>query len=196
MTIPAPRRRDAAVTRQAILVSARQAFAELGYDGAGVRDIAARAGVTAMLVNRYFGSKENLFAEALVESMARTAVVLPKILSPGATGEEIARTLLGITGASDTPLEGFQILLRSASSQRAAEISRELIEGHQQKAIAAALGGDLVAQRAALMLSVIAGLQVMRQMIALPALADTKSRSVVRVLGPLFQMLIDGSVRD
>lgn len=196
MTDTLPRRRDATATRQAILTSARQAFAEFGYDGAGLRDIAARAGVTAMLVNRYFGSKENLFAEAVAEGMARTAVVLPRILAPGATGEEIARTLLGITGAKDTPLEGFQILLRSVSSQRAAEISRELIERYQQKAIAAALGGDLAAQRAALMLSLIAGLQVMRQMIALPALADAKSKSVVRILGSLFQLLIDGNGGD
>jgi len=193
MTDTTPRRRDAAATRRAILTSAREAFAEMGYDGAGVREIAARAGVTAMLVNRYFGSKENLFAEAVAEGMARTAVVLPKILSSGATGEEIAKTLLGITGASDTPMEGFQILLRSASSRRAAEISRELIERHQQKAIATALGGDLAAQRAALMLSLIAGVQLMRQMIALPALADSKSKSVVRTLAPLFQMLIDGN---
>lgn len=53
-----PRQRDAEATREAILASARRAFALSGYDGAGVRDIAAGAGVTAMMVNRYFGSKE------------------------------------------------------------------------------------------------------------------------------------------
>ena len=35
-----------------------------------VREIAEGAGVTAMLVNRYFGSKEGLFAEALAATMA------------------------------------------------------------------------------------------------------------------------------
>ena len=64
-TPPAPRRRNAAATREAILASARLAFAQSGYDGAGVREIAAGAGVTAILVNRYFGSKENLFAEVI-----------------------------------------------------------------------------------------------------------------------------------
>jgi AcrR family transcriptional regulator len=196
MTETTPRRRDATATRLAILTSARQAFAEFGFDGAGVREIAARAGVTAMLVNRYFGSKEKLFAEAIAESIAKTAVILPKLLGPDATGEEIARTLIRITGANDAPLEGFMILLRSASNRRAAEISRELIERHQQSTIAAALGGELSAQRAALILSLIAGFQMMRQTIGLPALADAKSRAVVRALAPLFQLLIDGASKE
>ena len=60
-----PRPRNAAATRAAILQSAIEHFAGAGYDGAGVRQIAKDAGVTAMLVNRYFGSKEQLFAEAV-----------------------------------------------------------------------------------------------------------------------------------
>ena len=67
---PPKRRRNAAATREAILDSARRAFAQAGYDGAGVREIAAGAGITAMLVNRYFGSKEQLFAEVVADTMA------------------------------------------------------------------------------------------------------------------------------
>jgi AcrR family transcriptional regulator len=52
---PTPRARNAAATRQAILQSALVAFTQHGYDGVGVREIARAAGVTAMLVNRYFG---------------------------------------------------------------------------------------------------------------------------------------------
>lgn len=190
-TSPA-RRRNAVATRDAILASARLAFARVGYDGAGVREIASGAGVTAMLVNRYFGSKEQLFAEAVAQSMASTTVVLPQILKSGASGEDIAAALIGITGAGTTPLEGFQIMLRSASSERAAAIGREQIEKHHQKAIAAALRGSLAPQRAAMILSLIAGFQIMRQMMELPALADAKSKTLVKVLGPLFQHLIDG----
>ena len=49
-TSEAPRRRDAAATRAAIMASARRAFAASGYEGAGVREIASGAGVTAMQV--------------------------------------------------------------------------------------------------------------------------------------------------
>src|SRR5262249_18902370 len=174
-----PRKRDAAATRAAILQSARRQFARLGYDGAGVRDIAQGAGVTAMLVNRYFGSKELLFAEAVAESMTTTSVLGPQIVKPDATGHAIAAALVGITRPGDTPLEGFQIMLRSVASERAAQIGRELIERHHQKNIAGALQGDLAPQRAAVMLSLIAGFQLMRQMMGLSALAKADQKSLV-----------------
>ena len=63
------RRRDAAATREAILEAATRRFATQGYEHAGVREIAADAGVTAALVNRYFGSKEGLFAEVIERAL-------------------------------------------------------------------------------------------------------------------------------
>jgi AcrR family transcriptional regulator len=184
------RQRNAAATRAAILQSARRAFAQAGYDGAGVREIAAGAGVTAMLVNRYFGSKERLFAEAVAESMASTSVLGPQITKSGASGRQIAAVLVGITKAQDTPLEGFQIMLRSASSARAARIARKLIESHHQQSIAAALDGRLAAQRAGVMLALIAGFQLMRQVLELPALAKADPAALVKVLGPVFDRLL------
>ena len=63
------RRRDAAATREAILEAATRRFATEGYQRAGAREIAADAGVTAALVNRYFGSKEKLFAEVIERAL-------------------------------------------------------------------------------------------------------------------------------
>ena len=184
------RQRNAEATRAAILQSARKAFAKAGYDGAGVRDIAGGAGVTAMLVNRYFGSKERLFAEAVTESMATTSVLGPQITRTGASGHAIAAALIGITKAEDTPLEGFQIMLRSASSRRAARIARKLIERHHQKNIADSLEGSLAAQRAGVMLALIAGFQLMRQELELSALARAEPKTLVSVLGPIFDQLL------
>lgn len=186
------RRRNAAATREAILTSARQAFAQSGYDGAGVREIAAGAGVTAMLVNRYFGSKEQLFAEAISASMATPTILTPENLKSPKLGQTIAATLVAITNVKDTPLEGFQIMLNSASSKRAAEIGREQIENGHQKTMAVTLSGDLAPERAALVLSLVAGFQIMRQMIGLSALADAEPDALVKLLGPLFQQLVDG----
>jgi AcrR family transcriptional regulator len=186
------RQRNAAATRAAILQSARQAFAKAGYDGAGVREIAGGAGVTAMLVNRYFGSKEQLFTEAVAESMADTSVLGPQIAKAGASGAAIAAALVGITKANAAPLEGFQIMLRSASSARAARIGRKLIQRHHQKRIEAALQGELAAQRAGVMLALIAGFQLMRQVLELPALAQAEPRRLIRILGPIFDRLLGG----
>ena len=184
------RQRNAAATRAAILQSARKAFAQAGYDRAGVREIAGGAGVTAMLVNRYFGSKERLFAEAVAESMATTSVLGPQITKAGASGQAIAAALIGITKAEDTPLEGFQIMLRSASSKHAARIARKLIERHHQKNIADSLEGGLAAERAGVMLALIAGFQLMRQVLELPALAKAEPEVLAKVLGPLFDRLL------
>jgi AcrR family transcriptional regulator len=187
--VPA-RRRNAAATRAAILASARQAFARAGYDGAGVREIAAAAGVTAMLVNRYFGSKEKLFAEVVAATMATPTILTPEILESPARGEHMAAALVHVTEAGASPLEGFLVMLHSASSKRAAEIGREQIESHHQKVMTEALRGELAPQRAALVLSLVAGFQVMRQMIGLSALAEAEPDSLVKILAPLFEQLV------
>jgi AcrR family transcriptional regulator len=190
---PPPRRRNAAATREAILQSARQAFARAGYDGAGVREIASGAGVTAMLVNRYFGSKEQLFAEVVVRTMSAPQILRPEMLQSAITGKDIATMLIEITKAGATPLEGFLIMLYSASSKPAAEIGREQIELHYHKMLTGALRGALAPQRAALVLALIAGVQVMRQMIGLTALADAEPAALIKLLAPVFQLLIDGA---
>ena len=83
-------------------------------------------------------------------------------------------------------------MLHSASSKRAAEIGREQIESHYQKVLTAALCGELAAERAAIVLSMVAGFQVMRQMIGLSALTEARSEALVKILGPVFRQLIEG----
>ena len=185
-------RRNAAATRKAILTSARQAFARVGYDGAGLREIAKGAGVTAMLVNRYFGSKERLYAEVVADTMATPSVLTTASINSAAPGKDIAAALIDRTKAGALPLDGFLIMLYSLSSKRAGAIQREQIESHHQRAMTAAIRGAMAPQRAALVLSLIAGFQVMRQMIGLSALAEADSKALKKILGPLFQFLIDG----
>jgi AcrR family transcriptional regulator len=190
---PSPsRRRNAAATRQAILDSARKAFAQAGYDGVGVREIARAAGVTAMLVNRYFGSKEQLFAEVAAATMGSPLIVTEKVVQSGTPGLDLARALVGLTAAGETPLEGFLIMLHSASSPRAAAIGRDQIEQRHQRVMTGALSGNLAPERAALVLALIAGVQVMRQMIGLQALVQADPQTLVELLGPMFQQLIQG----
>src|SRR6267142_822759 len=88
----------------------------------------------------------------------RETILTRENLRSSNLSETIAATLVDITQAADTPLEGFLIMLHSASSKRAAAIGREQIEKGHQKTLTDALAGDLAPQRAALMLSVVAGL--------------------------------------
>ena len=188
--MPKPRRRDAAATRQAILASARAAFVASGYDGAGVREIASGAGVTAMMVNRYFGSKEALFAEVVAGIMTGPRVLTDDLMARPDAGLLLAQAVVDMTGRSATPLDGFLIMARSASSPRAAEIARVEIERHHQKTVAAALDGPDAALRAALILSLVAGVQTMRQGLGLTALTEADPDALTRQLGRLLQELI------
>lgn len=75
----APHSRDAKATAAALLVAARRRFTVLGYAGTKVRDIAADVGVNVSLINRYFGSKEQLFAACL----ATPSTLNPLSADPG-----------------------------------------------------------------------------------------------------------------
>ena len=55
----------------------RRLFTALGYDGAGMREIASAAGVDARLIGRYFGSKEGLFAEVVDASYEKSLMMTP-----------------------------------------------------------------------------------------------------------------------
>lgn len=61
----APRTRDAARSRAEVLDVAEEVFAEAGYSGAWVDEIAARMSTTKRMIYYYFGSKEDLYIAVL-----------------------------------------------------------------------------------------------------------------------------------
>jgi AcrR family transcriptional regulator len=69
-----PRRRDAAATRAALLVAARELFDAHGFRGTTVRMIGERAGVDQALIARYFGGKSELYQEVLADAAAQPEV--------------------------------------------------------------------------------------------------------------------------
>ncbi|GAA1406628.1 TetR/AcrR family transcriptional regulator [Catellatospora coxensis] len=181
-----PRRRDAAATREAILRAAIEAFTRAGYDGAGVREVAAAAGVTAMLVNRYFGSKEQLFAEAVDRSFAAPTVVGA---DPAALPAQLAAALVARTDPASEPLNPYLLMLRSAGNPRAAEIMREAIGRHVGRRLTGLLTGPDAGERAELVLSVIAGVWLMRDVLATPALTGADPGRLKEHLSGVIQAL-------
>lgn len=183
-----PRRRNAADTRAAILASAIVAFSKHGYDGAGVREIATAAGVTAMLVNRYFGSKEQLFAEAVDVSFAPRTAVSPD--SPAPAHDAAVRLVeRSAPGADD--LDPFLLTLRSAGNVRATEIVREGIERHTGADVPALLKGAGTPERAELLLSAIAGIWLLRKVIGTSALRDADPETLIPLVERMFTSLTD-----
>ena len=175
------RSRNAAATKDAILRSAVTAFTEHGYDGVGVREIAQSAGVTAMLVNRYFGSKEALFAEVVDTAFAPRTVV----------GAATAATLVARTAPGADHLDPFQLMLRSVANPRAAEIIRDGIERHVGADLAAQVDGPDGTARAELALALIAGVWLMRTVIGTDALRSADPAVLTSRLQAMLAAAVD-----
>jgi AcrR family transcriptional regulator len=176
------RRRDAVATREAILTAAVVEFTEHGYARAGVRQIAERAGVTAMMINRYFGSKEGLFAEAVNRSFGPPTIVGDERL--GLT-RAMAHTLAERTASDAERLDPFLLMLRSASDPDAVDIVREGIETQVGARFAGLLDGPEADVRAQLGLALAAGTWLLRAVIGTGALAEADTDRLADLLADM-----------
>lgn len=76
-------------TRERILAAALEVFAERGFDGARVRDIAQRAGANLGLLTYYFTDKQQLWQAAVTSAFAELAAELAGVLAPDG-GDDLA----------------------------------------------------------------------------------------------------------
>lgn len=139
-----------------------------------------------MLVNRYFGSKEQLFAEVVDRAFAPRTVVGDDLAT---LSEQVAATLVTRTASAADGPDPFLLMLRSAANPRAAEIIRTGVQNHVGRHLTDLLPGPDAAQRADLLLSLIAGVWLMRKVIdadglreANPAALTGHLRDLVRVI--------------
>ncbi|ACU74631.1 transcriptional regulator, TetR family [Catenulispora acidiphila DSM 44928] len=178
--------RDAVATREAILAAAVVEFTAHGYAGAGVRQIAERAGVTAMMINRYFGSKQGLFAEAVDRSFGPATVVGSERRG---LMRDMARALAERTAPGAEGLDPFLLMLRCASDPEAVEIVRRGVEAHAGARLAGLIGGDEADVRAQLGLALVAGTWLMRVVVGTGALAAADDARLAELLGAMLAPL-------
>ncbi|MGW0856099.1 TetR/AcrR family transcriptional regulator [Streptomyces sp. NPDC002690] len=176
---PPARRRDGAATREAILAAAVVEFTEHGYARAGVRQIAERAGVTAMMINRYFGSKDRLFAQAVDRAFTPPTVVGDR---PPRLAHSIAHALAERTSADAEELDPFLLLLRSAADPEATDIVRQGVEAHVGARLAGLLDGPDSDVRAQLGLALVAGTWLLRRVVGTTALAEADDECLAGIL--------------
>jgi AcrR family transcriptional regulator len=188
LVAPSKRTRNAAATRNAILHSALTAFSRHGYEGIGVREIAQAAGVTAVLVNRYFGSKEEVFSAAVEAAFSDSTLFVG---DPSSLAERLTEAVMAKTEKEADPIDPLLLLLRSAPNPRAAEILRDSIARHFEKPLKSLLTGPRVNERAAMILAVISGLQLFRKVIASKALAEGSRAGLHAEIKATFRLLID-----
>jgi AcrR family transcriptional regulator len=191
------RRPGSADTRGRILEAARAAFAERGFDGATMRDVAARAGVDAALVHHYFGTKQRLFVAAM-DMPIDFAVAVPRLLDgpPAELGERFVRYVLDLWDRPEIrPL--LLGLVRSATTDPVAgAMMRQLLEAGPLLAIASALDRPDARLRASLAGSQFIGLLLARFVVGVEPLASADRAVVVAAVGPTIQRYLVGDLGD
>lgn len=89
---PAPRRRlSAAERRERILAAAQEVFAQRGYHGSSLDDIAKASGTSKALIYEHFDSKRALHETLIDEHAGELARRFAANAATGATGEERLR---------------------------------------------------------------------------------------------------------
>ena len=100
--------------RDQLIGVARSAFAEKGFDGTSVEDIAARAEVSKPVVYEHFGGKEGLYA-VVVDREVQTlhTAIREAIMTPHAGSRRLLElgTMALLDYVESCP-EGFRILVR------------------------------------------------------------------------------------
>lgn len=186
------RRRSGADTREQLLAAARAAFAERGYDGATVRNIAERAGVDAAMVNHWFGGKEALFTASL-HIPIDPATVIGEILpgDPEHLGERLVGRFLTVWDATGgAPLAS---LIRSvASHDAAARMLREFVTRVILARVVGAIAPDRAELRASLVGSQLIGLGMARYVVKFEPLASADHATVVAAVAPTVQRYLTG----
>ena len=188
-------------TRAAILAAAREAFAERGYEGASIRQIAASAGVDPALVHHYFGTKEKLFM-ATVQPPVDVAEVFPKLFE-GDLDTFAERLLTTFMSIWDHPVSGpaFEALLRNALTNRiSARLIREFFTVQIQRRVLARLAGPIdpaeARLRATLVASQLFGLAVVRYVLKFEPLASAPRETVIATVGPTIHRYLTGDLKE
>ena len=174
-------------TRDAILVAAREAFAERGYDQSSLREIAAAAGVDPAMVHHYFGNKDNLFL-AVLQAPVNPVGLMPQLLAGGLSElpEQLVRTFLSIW---DDPVSGgaaVAILRSSFQHEPAARLLRDFLATQLMRRALGQVEADPgeVPLRFALVASQMVGMATMRYVLRLEPLASASPEAITAALAP------------
>ncbi|HEY2670835.1 MAG TPA: TetR family transcriptional regulator [Rugosimonospora sp.] len=174
-------------TREAILRSAREAFADRGFDQASIRQIATGAGVDPALVHHYFGTKDQLFL-ATVEAPIDPANLLSQVLGGDVqqVPERLVRTFLRVWDDPVTGSAAVALVRSGLQHDWSARMLREFVTTQILRRVLTQL--DLAPAEAPMRGSLIAsqmiGMAMIRYVLKLEPLASADPEVVVASLAP------------
>jgi AcrR family transcriptional regulator len=175
-------------TRTRIAWWAQRTFAEKGYSQARVQDIAERAGVAPSLIIKYFGSKAELFREAL--KLGLEDATFEESLKAD-FGERLARAV------GDPQLDIFApaMIALSLGDDEARRIAAEVVRQQIVGAVANWVGGPDAEARAANIVMLSTGFAIFARHMDIQLSDDARQASAAWV-ARMLQELVDPPPAD
>ncbi|WP_214325928.1 TetR/AcrR family transcriptional regulator [Nonomuraea sediminis] len=114
-TTPRSRRRMSGSERREQLIRiSRSLFAEKGFDGTSIEEIAATAQVSKPVVYEHFGGKEGVYAVVVDREMQKLLGMITQALSAAHSLVKLERAALALLQYIEESSEGFRILVRDS----------------------------------------------------------------------------------
>ncbi|MCD4852482.1 TetR family transcriptional regulator [Arthrobacter sp. AK01] len=183
-------------TRQAILAAARKLFAEHGFEGTSLRQVAREAAVDPAMVHHFFKGKDELFA-LCVELPADPAQVLVGVEStdPSLRAEAIVRAVLHLW---ESPAQHSLVAFvrGTIGSKAKTALLREMVNRTILSRVMAGVPGPAgeVRLRGNLVATQVMGLMLARYVVRLEPLASATQEDVVRWVAPNIQRYLTGDL--
>jgi AcrR family transcriptional regulator len=107
-------RMTAAERREQLIETARGLFAERGYDGTSIEEIAARAEVSKPVVYEHFGGKEGLYAVVVDREVRSLLTMMQDSLTSGEPRMLLEQAAVALLDYIEQSSDGFRILVRDS----------------------------------------------------------------------------------
>ncbi|MBV9379462.1 MAG: TetR/AcrR family transcriptional regulator [Streptosporangiaceae bacterium] len=101
--------------REQLLDIGRRLFAERGFEGTSIEEIAAKAGVSKPVVYEHFGGKEGLYAVVVDREVDRLLTMATALLDGGHSRAKFEAGAVTLLRYIDDNADGFRILVRDSN---------------------------------------------------------------------------------
>jgi AcrR family transcriptional regulator len=101
--------------REQLLNVGRRLFAERGFEGTSIEEIAAKAGVSKPVVYEHFGGKEGLYAVVVDREVERLLTMATALLGGDHTMPKFESAAVGLLKYIEDNADGFRILVRDSN---------------------------------------------------------------------------------
>jgi len=183
-------------TKEHIRAIARELFLSLGYRRTTLRLVAATAGVDVALISYHFGSKRGLFGAAMALLQNPSHLMSDALQGDPAGMPE--RLIKAVTDLWEDPVQGrpqWELNRMAIQDETVMRVFREYLEREVLERIAEYLGGQDATERAAAVISVIAGLIFTRYLVRLHGAAAPQPRDIQRLHGALVRAALNDPAR-